>query len=299
MRDELAGWLLGLHTYNDAGRAFWIEAYGGRSYTVEHQKSPEPIIVDRLAVAVTGTTQPNKLAQMFRDADDGLLARFVWAWPDPLPFRIGTQAPATHWAIEALDRLRLLDLTPPTQDEALRPIMVPLVPSALAMMEAFGQDMQRRQQEAGGLMRSALGKARGLALRLSLMLQMLRWCGTEGMAPPLVEIGEDTFAGACNLVANYFMPTAERVFGDAAASAAERNAATLTGWIVRERAREVHVRRVQREVRLPGLNTADLIRAAAGVLAEAGWLRAIEAGGKPGRPRAVYEVNPRILSQMA
>src|SRR5262245_9118183 len=30
VRDELAGWLDGMGAYNPAGRAFWVEAYGGR-----------------------------------------------------------------------------------------------------------------------------------------------------------------------------------------------------------------------------------------------------------------------------
>jgi hypothetical protein len=72
VRDELAGWLLGMNAYNDAGRSFWIEAYGGRPYRVERQKHPEPIVIPRLAVAVTGGTQPEKLAALFREADDGL-----------------------------------------------------------------------------------------------------------------------------------------------------------------------------------------------------------------------------------
>ena len=173
--------------------------------------------------------------------------------------------------------------------------MVPLSDAAVQMMEAFGQDMQRRQQEAGGLLRSAYGKARGMVLRLSLVLEMLHWCGNDGMAPPPFQIGEAAFAGACDLIADYFMPTAERVFGDAAASPAERNAATLALWIVRERAQEVHVRRLQREVRLPGLNTAETIHKAAAALADAGWLRGAEAGGAPGRPRAAYAVNPAVL----
>lgn len=84
-RGELAGWLLGLTAYNDAGRAFWIEAYGGRPYSVGRQKSPRPIDIPRLAVAVCGGTQPERLAELFRGADDGLLARFCWFWPDPLP----------------------------------------------------------------------------------------------------------------------------------------------------------------------------------------------------------------------
>ena len=52
VRDELAGWITGMNAYNDAGRAFWIEAFGGRPYRVERQKHPEPIIVPRLAVSV-------------------------------------------------------------------------------------------------------------------------------------------------------------------------------------------------------------------------------------------------------
>ncbi len=61
VRDELSGWLLGMTAYNDAGRAFYVEAYGGRPYRVERQKCPQPIEVLRLVVAVTGrhaTRQP-------------------------------------------------------------------------------------------------------------------------------------------------------------------------------------------------------------------------------------------------
>src|SRR5690348_13423882 len=54
VRDELAGWICGMCSYNDSGRAFYVEAFGGRSYRVERQKNPEPIIVPRLVVAVFG-----------------------------------------------------------------------------------------------------------------------------------------------------------------------------------------------------------------------------------------------------
>ena len=93
VRDELAGWLLGMNAYNDAGRAFWIEAYGGRPYRVERQKLAKPIDVPRLAVAVTGGTQPDKLAALFKDADDGLLARLCWFWPEAVPFSLSAPHP--------------------------------------------------------------------------------------------------------------------------------------------------------------------------------------------------------------
>ena len=55
VRDEIAGWLSGMDAYNPAGRAFWLEAYGGRPYRVERRKhGTEPIEIERLVVAVYG-----------------------------------------------------------------------------------------------------------------------------------------------------------------------------------------------------------------------------------------------------
>jgi len=79
--------------YNEAGRAFWIEGYGGRPYRLERQKHPEPIEIARFAVAVYGSTQPDKIAALMRGADDGLLSRFLWLWPEPIPFRLGRMRP--------------------------------------------------------------------------------------------------------------------------------------------------------------------------------------------------------------
>ena len=295
VRDEMAGWLGGMNQYNDAGRAFWIEAYGGRPYRVERQKHPMPIDVPRLVVAAYGGTQPDKLATMLDEADDGLFARVLWSWPAPIPFRLGREKPRAAWAIDALDRLRKLELNPPTEAGGQpSPLMVKLAPEAADLMEQFGQDMRTAQETAGGLMRSAYGKARGLALRLSLVLEMLWWCGVEGMSPAPIQISAKAFLAAATLVDEYFMPMAERVYGDAAASPVDRNAATLAKWIVRDKAREVHVRHVQRVVRLPGLKTADAIHEAAEALIEAYWLARPEGSKGGARPKMAYPVNPKV-----
>jgi hypothetical protein len=162
------------------------------------------------------------------------------------------------------------------------------------MLEEFGQEMQAQQASAGGLMRSAFGKARGLALRLSLVLEMLWWAGSDGISAPPTVISGKAFMAAAMLVAEYFMPMAERVYGDANVSTAHRNAATLAKWILKEKASEVHVRHLQREVRLPGLKSAEDIHEAARVLIEADWLREpVKTTSK--RPRMAYEVNPMVL----
>ena len=161
--------------------------------------------------------------------------------------------------------------------------------------------MQRRKETVGGLMRSAYGKARGLALRLALVLEFLWWCGGEdGMAAPPSVVSEAAFLAAAHLVTDYLMPMAERVYGDAATPEADRNAATLARWIVKQRPAEVHVRRMQREVRLQDLRTAEAIHAACKVLVEAGWLLPPDVGGGfQQRPRAVYPVNPNLWGRLS
>ena len=296
VRDELAGWISGMCAYNAAGRAFWIEAFGGRPYRVERQKNPEPIVIPRLAASVYGSVQPDRLGPLMRDADDGLLARFLWAWPDPITFRLSRKAANAGWAIQALDRLRRLTLelaVPPNPGDPPQPAMVMLAGDALAMLEEFAQGVQERQATAGGLMRSALGKARGLALRLSLVIELLWWCAQDGLAPCPTQISAHAFVAAAHLLEDYFLPMADRVYGDAAASSRDRNAATLARWIIREHPGEVHVRHLQREVRLPGLTTAEALHEVAGALVDADWL-AKPPPGVGHRGRSAYPINPRV-----
>jgi hypothetical protein len=292
VRDELAGWIEGMRSYNSAGRAFWIEAYGGRPYRVERKAYPHPLNIPRLAVAVYGGTQPDKLARLMREEDDGFLARMLWVWPEPVSFRLGHQAPRAKWAIRALDRLRELDLHP---GDPSMPIMVPLTAEGRSLIESFAGKMQDRQKGAGGLLRAAYGKARGQALRLALVLEMLWWCGKDGASPPPIRISPRAFSTAALLIEDYFMAMAERAYGDFAATTRDRNAAVLARWVLKTRSKEMHIRRLQRQIRLPGLRTAEQIRDAAEVLIAAGWLcPPTPSTGFGPRVRLVYLVNPQL-----
>lgn len=209
VRDELAGWIAGMNAYHGAGRQFWLEAYGGRPYRVERKSSPDPIVVERLAVAVFGGVQPDKIVPLTRGVDDGLMGRFLWSWPEPLPFRLSSRAPHIAWAISALDRLRELELP---SEARLSPIAVPLSREAYPLIEAFGRRMQGGQSRSRGLLRSAYGKARGHAVRLALVLEMLWWCGEDGTSPPPAFVSARAFKTASRLVGEYFIPMAERVY---------------------------------------------------------------------------------------
>ena len=186
--------------------------------------------------------------------------------------------------------MRELDLRP---GDPPSPILVPLTKEARALIERFANEMQDRQSTASGPLRSQLGKARGAALRLALVLELMWWCGEEGIRPPPAQISARGFAAAARLIGDYFMPMAVRVYGDAAASERDRAAAMLARWIISARPAELHVRHLQRDVRLQGLRTAEQIRAAAGMLIEADWLREPALGNKFGqRRRIAYAVNP-------
>jgi hypothetical protein len=86
---NLAGWLEGMQRYSGGGsdRPFWLEAFGGRGFTVERM-GREPLTIDRLSIGVLGGIQPDRLKSLlFKSDDDGLLARFVPIWPEPAPLR--------------------------------------------------------------------------------------------------------------------------------------------------------------------------------------------------------------------
>jgi hypothetical protein len=290
IRDELAGWIFGMNSYNDAGRAFWLESYGGRPYSVDRKSRPNPSLIPRLVVGVIGGTQPARLAELLREADDGLLSRILWSWPNPVPFHLSEAAPDAGWEINALDRLRMLE---PQQNG--EPIFVPLAHDARPLMERFANQMQSKKSMAGGLLRSAYGKARGQALRLSLNIEMLWWCARDGFDPAPTQISALAFTAAAQLMSEYYVPMAERVYGDAGASEQDQNAATLARWILKERPNEVHVRHLQREVRLPGLLTAKQAHAACAVLVEARWLKDPQPGVDFGkRGRIAYPINPGL-----
>jgi hypothetical protein len=102
---------------------------------------------------------------------------------------------------------------------------------------------------------------------------------------------------AAQWICDYSIPMNDRTCGEAACRKADRDTATLARWIAQERPREVHVRTLQREVRLPGLKDAADIHAAGANLIEAGWL--MSTVGKTGfqhRPRAVDAINPRLCA---
>ena len=294
MRDELAGWLEGMTRYSSGGsdRPFWLEAYGGRGFTVERM-GREPLTIDRLSISVTGGIQPDRLRTLlFISDDDGLLARFLPIWPDPAPLK----RPGA-WGDEllldtALARLLSLDLVT-DEDGNARPWFIPFNDAARDLMDAFRQAAREWEAGAEGLLLSFIGKLPGLAARLALVLAHLDWAAEAAEEPR--EIGVQHFGRAAHLVEAYLLPMARRAYADASVPKADRAARRLVAAI-REQGWPSFTSREVLRLERAGLRTAAELNPALATLEEGDCIRALDPPANPqgGRPLRLYAVNPAL-----
>lgn len=300
-RDELTGWLAGMGAYkagNGSDRAFWLEASGGGPFTVDRvRQAGKPLRIDRLAVGLLGGIQPDRLvSQLLVGDDDGLAARLLLSWPDPVPPSRPTVTPDDAGALRAMRRLLSLEMA--QGEHGPEPALVPLDDDAADMFDRLRSDLYARTQAAAGRQGGHFGKLPGLSLRIAMALEHLWWCWSERDAPP-ARVSARAVVAAGALVTGYFVPMSERCYGDAARPEADRLAAVLGRWILATRPERINLRELRRTVRLPGLASAEAIRAAVDVLVEADWLSPSpeRAGDTPGRGRADYAVNPELRRQ--
>lgn len=295
MRDELAGWLEGMVRYSGGGsdRPFWLEAYGGRGFTVERM-GREPLTIDRLTIAVMGGVQPDRLKTLLFNADDdGLLARFLPIWPEPAPLR----RPGA-WADEDLmrrviEKLLTLNLMTDESDQK-RPCIVNFTEGARDLMDEFRQAVRCWEGETEGLMLSFTGKLPGLAARLSLVLAFLDWA-SEGAEEPH-QITVEHLGRAAHLVEEYIMPMARRAYADAAVTKSERAARRLV-QIIREQGWRNFTSSDVLRLDRAGLGRKAALDPALDMLLDGNVIRAVQVptGPQGGRPKRLYAVNSVIL----
>jgi Protein of unknown function (DUF3987)/Bifunctional DNA primase/polymerase, N-terminal len=296
-RDELAGLLGNMSRYAGGGsdQPIWLEAYGGRSYVAERMSRKAS--VERFTVGLMGGIQPDKLASLLlRADDDGMLARFLPIWPKLAPIKRPDRGADVDFAERAFGRLHQLDM--PTDEDGLPvPRFVPFSDDARSMIVEFMRWARREEDGEAGLLVSFIGKCRGFAVRLALVLAYLEWAAGDAVDPPeeitLVHLGR-----ACHLVAEYFLPMARRAYAEAAVPNEERAARALALLVHREQLEEFSIRDVTRRER-QGLRRKAEVEPALDVLVQAGLIRADQQGSGPkgGRPRLIYRVNPRIWRQ--
>ncbi|MEJ7926369.1 DUF3987 domain-containing protein [Sphingobium sp. AN641] len=297
-RDELAGWLTSFDRYSPGGREFWLEAYGGRSFVIDRKGTKTALSIPFNGVSVLGGIQPEKMAAaLLGTVDDGLVARFLWAWPEPAPFRRPRQL-ADIGNLEAI--YRRLDGLMWGNDMAGGnvAITIPLTPEASDIFEAWGRSNSRGVEDAGALYKSFCGKLEGAVLRLALTAELMGWA-VSGQGDEPKAVTARTLAAAAEWVDDYAKPMAQRVYGDASLPVVERDASILARYILKNRFDRINKRDLKRsphKSHLPTMRAAGPMDEAILYLCDAGWLIDIGSreSGSGGRKSGDYLVNPAI-----
>lgn len=295
LRDELAGWLSSFERYSPGGREMWLEAYGGRPHVIDRKGAKAALRISFNGVSVLGGIQPEKLADcLLSGADDGLVGRFLWAWPNAVPYH----RPRSIADTDRLERLyrRLEDMQSGRgPDNETCPIVMQLDDRASDIFESWAAELAEGMGDAASLFKSFCGKLKGAVLRLSMVRELMAWADGDDAETP-AEISAETVVAAIEFVETYAKPTAQRVFGDAALPVVQRNAAMLARHIQRERKQRINARDVRRTPGLPSMKTAEVVDEAINELVEADWLRAdpSRSGEGAGRAKKDFLVNPAV-----
>ncbi len=289
IRDELAGWFRGLTRYSSSSdRTYWLEGYGGRTH-VSDRMSRATRRVDRFAVGLLGGIQPDVLGSTMlaeRD-DDGLFARFLPLYPEPVGYSGLHDGPPDRLWDEAFEKSGRSNRMETTRS------LCPSTRTLSHALDRFIGDKEGQRKDADGRLVSFLGKARGSVVRLTLVIALMRWA--SGERDQLDRLTADDVHRAILLFNEYLLPMARRTY--AGPSRPEETAArSLYELIIEWGKASFTVREVQQKHRRL-LKYAKQIREACHVLQEAGIVRRLDAqpGPNGGRPSERYAVNPAVL----
>ncbi len=290
-RDELAGLLANLERHGGSDREFYLESYGGRSYTVDRKKSPEPYIIQRLSIAILGTIQPDKLSRLLTETeDDGFAARFLYTEPLPVKFREPSQTMDKTQLLDAFKKLYELPL-----DEDHLPKIIPFSEQAKELFVEWRESLSEKEKDVQGVIQSFIGKMPGIIIRISVVLSYLNWV-ISGRSNEPTEIKVQYVKNAIELVDDYFIPMAKRTLGEYALPKHQSDARLIAKWILREKRKSINLRDMKRE-KDRVLPTSDPERYAIAIefLEKCGWLiKSDERDGKKGRFQKTYTVNPLV-----
>ena len=294
IREELSGFFDEVTRPHAEGRDMMLNSYDAKPHVVGRVKfSGEPVSLARLSISLWGTIQPEKMLTAVEAADDGMLSRFLYVWPE----RVTGYRRGAWFDPEPMARrlYRIADLMPDTREDGkTAPQVICLDEAAEVVYETLYLRYDAQIEKAQGKYQSAVGKASGQALRIALVLEYLWWAGGRSAEEPRVVSAK---ALECaGMLMDYFLRHAERVYADSAEPQETRNSRLLAQWIMRVQPGEVTPSRVRDSLRLPGLRKrADVLKALRD-LTSAGFLEPVEYvdGRPPGRPREVWTVNPRV-----
>lgn len=300
-RDELDGMVCGFDKQGQEGsRSFYLQAYDGNQGWTVDRIGRGTRHIKRVCLSMLGAIQPGKLHGYVRAAvsggasDDGLLQRFgMLVWPDvPHGFEYVDAWPDAHHKQAARDVFeRLANLQPASEDE---PVVWHFSPAAqqLYIHWVTGFEKELRSGSLHPALESHLAKYRKLGPALALLFALIDTPDSEGNLIHERELGR-----ALDWL-EYLRTHARRLYA-AAVTPETTGARQLLEKIKEGRLNDGFTPRQVAVKHWAGLDTAEAVRKAAGLLADYGWLRrgVIKSGDAMGRgrPSERYAIYPGLL----
>lgn len=294
--DELVVWFSALQGYSKGdggrGRGMALQAYEGGSYTFD-RIGRGSTHVPNWSYSVIGTTQPEKLSELVaKQADDGLLQRFMIVditTRPPLPDHDRPADPRIERQYE--ETIRNVWNTKPGESGTI----VTMSPEAQADMRAFS-DFVNRTVAGGGLPSMLIGhlsKWEGLWPRLALVYHC--WgCALAGKHPGTTPVSARTTGRVTRFMKEFLLPQSLRFYGGLAGAgdSVYGIAQKVASMILSERSARFTSRELHRSVNAWRVTSEQNRRGAIQLLKECGWIIASESGRMGGE--SAWIVAPQV-----
>ena len=251
--------------------------------------------LDPYAVSILGSMEPDCLVQSLPRGGDGLAARFLYAWPNPSPFRpLADRKPLRNEAVLTLLR-RLLQAIVTSS----KPHVLSVDRSGAEAFDVFLARLDREIRQAEGPEAAWLGKGRGAVACLAGTFSLLRWSAANSDEPPR-RVGLESMEHAVSLWSDYYRPHARAFLQRALPTDLECRARRVVRWLRADGRASLS----REDVRRTALGQTVDAREADRVLArlvEGGVLRRLAANSRPqgGRPALRWQVNPLLTAAQA
>ena len=289
-RDEPAGLAQLGETGNDGSdRARWLEAWNAGSVTLKRRADKSSLQLERFPVSILATTRPDTLKETLEEGDDGLAARFLYAWPGPRPHcpLANGRIAADDDALKMLRRLARLARTP--ED----PLVLSFDRHGVEAFDGFLAGLHADRRGTEGLEAAWLGKGRSTVARLAGALELLAWSGSDAPGPP-GHIGREQVEAAAALWSRYFRPHARAVLDHAAPTDSRHRVKRVARWLKEGRVKVVAREDIRRDALARSVDAfgADQVLHRLHALGIVRPARETQDG--PGRPARRWHVNPAL-----
>jgi len=216
-KDELTGWIRSLDQYKGgkgSDRQHYLSIWSNTPVVVDRKsRQGDPVYLDRPLVTLAGGIQPVMLPELGGSMEDGLLDRFLFAYPRHSTTDLSEveMEPGTEEGFARLyDSLCSLRMVEDVATGLYLPNVTPMSPEAKRRFKEIHDAIGRESRQTGfpARLRGVWAKMRGYLARISLILALCR-CVEGG---DVEQVEEEDVENAAVIIA-YFQAHARRVYG--------------------------------------------------------------------------------------